>query len=74
MIAVRDYGMFTDRGNVAIGDLVNFAKTAELTWPETYQILGILSESNPEIYGEAMDTEVREIVYSRCNFTSAFYF
>ena len=74
MIAVRDYGMFTDRGNAAIGDLVNFAKTAELTWPETYKILEILSDSNPEIYGEAMDTEVREIVYSRCNFTSAFYF
>ena len=74
MIAVRDYGMFTDRGNAAIDDLVNFAKTAELTWPETYKILEILSDSNREVYGEALDTEVREIVYSRCNFTTAFYF
>ena len=74
MMVVKDFGMFTDRGNAAIGDLVNFAKTAELTWPETYKILEILSDSSPEIYGEAMDTEVREIVYSRCNFTSAFYF
>jgi len=74
MIAVKDYGMFTDRGNAAIGDLVNFAKTAELTWPETYKIMQILSESNRDTYGEAMDTEVREIVYSRCDFKTAFYF
>ena len=74
MIAVKDYGMFTERGNAAIGNLVNFAKTAELTWPETYKILEILSASNREVYGEALDTEVREIVYSRCNFTTAFYF
>jgi hypothetical protein len=74
MIALRDYGMFTDRGNAAIGDLVNFAKTAELTWPETYRVMALLSESNPDVYGEAMDTEVREIVYSRCGFKTAFYF
>ena len=74
MIAIKDYGMFTDRGNAAIGDLVNFAKTAELTWPETYKMLEILSDSNREMYGEALDTEVREMVYSRCNFKTAFYF
>ena len=72
MMAVKDFGMFTNRGNDEIAVIVEHAKTNRLTWPETYQLLDQLSTCPG--YGEAMDTEVREIVYSRCNFTSAFYF
>ena len=72
MIAVRDFGMFTDAGNNEIAVIVEHAKNKHLTWPETYRLLDQLSTC-PD-YGEAMDTEVREIVYSRLNFNTAFYF
>ena len=32
MVAVKEFGMFTDRGNEAVGALVNFARTAGLNW------------------------------------------
>ena len=63
MFAVKEFGMFTTRGNAAIGALVSFAKVAELTWSETYNMMRLLADSNPEYYGEAMDTVVRESVY-----------
>ena len=72
MIAVRDFGMFTDAGNNEIAVIVEHAKNKHLTWPETYRLLDQLSTCTG--YGEAMDTEVREIVYSRLNFNTAFYF
>ena len=72
MIAVKDYGMFTEKGNKEVAVIVEHAKTNRLTLPETYRLLDQLSPCPG--YGEAMDTEVREIVYSRCNFTTAFYF
>ena len=65
MIAVRDFGMFTDAGNNEIAVIVEHAKNKHLTWPETYRLLDQLSTCPG--YGEAMDTEVREIVYSRLN-------
>jgi hypothetical protein len=74
MVLVKEFGMFTDRGNAAIGSLISFAKVAEFTWPETYNMLRLLADSNPEQYGEAMDTEVRECVYSALNFNTNFYF
>ena len=63
MIAVKSFGMFTERGNAAVGALVSFAKVAELTWSETYNMMRLLADSNPEQYGEVMDTVVRESVY-----------
>jgi len=63
MFAVKEFGMFTERGNAAIGALVSFAKVAELSWSETYNMMRVLADSNPEQYGEAMDTVVRECVY-----------
>ena len=72
MIAVKDFGMFTERGNSAVGQLVALAKTAELTWPQTYRALLVLSEQDK--FGEATDTEVREMVYSALNFKTPFYF
>jgi hypothetical protein len=72
MIAVRDFGMFTDAGNKEIAVIVEHAKANSLTWPETYRLLNQIATCSG--YGEAMDTEVREIVYSRLNFNTAFYF
>ena len=72
MITIPEYGMFTDQGNLAIAALVNYARVAQLTWPETYRCLESLAKNDS--YGEAMDTDVRECVYSALNFTTLFYF
>lgn len=63
MFAVKEFGMFSDAGNAGVEALVKFARIANLTWPETYDALRKLADSNPEQYGEAMDTVVRESVY-----------
>ena len=57
------YGMFSDQGNMAIHDIVTVAKNQRLTWKQTYQVMRKLADSNPDSFGEAMDTVVRECVY-----------
>lgn len=69
--AVKDYGMFTELGNAAVHAIVVAARANNLNWPQTYRALSQLSEQKE--FGEAMDTEVREIVYSTLNFDSPFY-
>jgi hypothetical protein len=69
--AVKDYGMFTELGNAAVHAVVVTARENRLTWPQTYRALHQLSEQKE--FGEAMDTEVRECVYSALNFDTPFY-
>jgi hypothetical protein len=69
--AVKDYGMFTELGNAAVHAVVVTARENRLTWPQTYRALHQLSEQKE--FGEAMDTEVRECVYSALNFDTTFY-
>jgi hypothetical protein len=69
--AVRDYGMFTELGNAAVHAVVVTARENRLTWPQTYRALHQLSEQKE--FGEAMDTDVRECVYSALNFDTPFY-
>jgi len=69
--AVKDYGMFSELGNAAVHGVVVAARENKLTWPETYHALGQLSEQKE--FGEATDTEVREMVYSALNFKTPFY-
>ena len=57
------YGMFSDEGNMAVHGLVITAKNQKLTWDQTFQALRELADSNPDMFGEAMDTMVRECVY-----------
>ena len=57
------YGMFSDEGNLAVHGLVNNAINQKLSWAETYQNLRDLADSNPDSFGEATDTMVREMVY-----------
>ena len=65
------FGMFTEAGNEAVDGLVTVAKKLEMTWPEVYAGLEVLSQ-NPK-FGEATDTEVREMVYDACGFDTEFY-
>ena len=69
--AVNDYGMFTELGNAAVHAVVVTARENRLTWPQTYRALHQLSEQKE--FGEAMDTDVREYVYSALNFDTPFY-
>jgi hypothetical protein len=69
--AVKDYGMFSELGNAAVHGVVVAARENKLTWPETYRVLSQLSEQKE--FGEATDTEVREMVYSALNFKTPFY-
>ena len=58
------YGMFSSEGNLAVHGIVIAAKTMNLSWGETYNILRALSNSDYDKFGEVMDTSVREAVYS----------
>jgi|LakMenE18May11ns_1017448.scaffolds.fasta_scaffold9142129_2 hypothetical protein len=69
--AVKDYGMFSELGNAAVHAIVVAARANNLTWPQTYRALSQLSQQKE--FGEATDTEVREIVYSALNFDTPFY-
>ena len=57
------YGMFSDEGNMAVHGIVATAKSQKLSWKQTFQALRELADSNPDMFGEAMDTMVRECVY-----------
>jgi hypothetical protein len=66
-----NYGMFTEHGNNAIRLLIQNAQVNNLRWIDVYAELQELS--NREGYEEAMDTEVREIVYDVLAFKDNFY-
>ena len=70
--AVRDYGMFSELGNAAVHAVVVSARANKLNWPQAHRALSALSEQKE--FGEAMDTEVRECVYSALGFQTPFYF
>ena len=57
------YGMYSDEGNMAVHGIVTTAKSQNLSWKQTFKALRDLADSNPDMFGEAMDTMVREYVY-----------
>jgi len=57
------YGMYSDEGNMAVHGIVVAAKSQNLSWKQTFKALRDLADSNPDSFGEAMDTVVREMVY-----------
>jgi len=63
-MAIRSYGMFTDSGNRRVGTIVKRSLAKRWTWSETYRALAALAESNEDKFGEVLDTDVREHVYS----------
>ncbi len=68
------YGMFSDEGNFAVAEIVEFAKAnSDCSWSDVYAMLSNLAASDRAKFGEALDTVVREMVYDACNFTSDFY-
>lgn len=67
----QTYGMFSNAGGADVGKIVKTAQLQRLTWPETYQLLEQLAQKRNR--AEALDTEVREQVYSALKFKTAFY-
>ena len=67
------YGMFSEEGNKQIADMIEFHKNRKSTWAEVLQNLRDLADCDYEKFGEAMDTEVREVVYTKLGFKSDFY-
>ena len=70
---MKDYDMFTDQGNLVAEKVVELAKAAGLNWRQTMMIMRVIGDQKSEQYGEINDTAVREMIYSRCNFTTEFY-
>ena len=72
-MAVRDFAMFTPEGNAAVQGIVSFARVSGANWPVVYDALRALADSDPDQFGEALDTAVREVVYDALGFTESFY-
>lgn len=66
----QEFSMYTDAGDQVAQKIVELSKTAGLNWPQTLKLMALIAD---EQYGELMDTAVREVIYSRCNFTTSFY-
>jgi hypothetical protein len=70
---VNDFGMFTDQGEVVAQKVVELARAAGLNWTQTMSIMRFIGDQKRDQYGEINDTAVREMIYSRCEFTTDFY-
>jgi hypothetical protein len=68
---IHNYGMFSVEGNNAVHLIVENALENNLRWIDVYRELQDLSFT--EGFEEAMDTEVREIVYEMLESTDNFY-
>ena len=73
MLQTNDYDMFTDQGNLVADKVVELAKAAGLDWKQTMSIMRFIGDQKREQFGEINDTAVREMIYSRCEFTTDFY-
>ena len=62
----QSYGMFSDRGNFMVDQIVNLALLLNSTWSEVNSDLEQLAK-DPQ-FEEATDTAVREAVYSAVGF------
>jgi len=70
---VNDFAMFTDQGEVVAQKVVELAQAAGLDWKQTMSIMRFIGDQKRDQYGEINDTAVREVIYSRCGFTTDFY-
>lgn len=73
MLQTNDYDMFTDQGNLVADKVVDLAKAAGLDWKQTMSIMRFIGDQKRDQFGEINDTAVRELIYSRCEFTTDFY-
>lgn len=69
-----DYRMYSEKGNQLVHRVVTEARVQGWDWPKTYRHLTLLARAHPKTAGEALDTVVREVVYTSLNYKTNFYF
>ncbi len=69
----QSFAMFSEAGDKAVAGIVARAKSQGWDWPRTQAELYVLANSDAQLYGEATDTAVREVVYDALNFETNFY-
>ena len=62
-LEMQDFGMFTERGNTAVAGIVSYHRQYGSDWNLVLNNLQDLADYNPDLYGEATDTAVKEYVY-----------
>lgn len=65
---VTDYAMYSELGNAAVNAIVVAARANNLTWAQVLRALRALAEQDQ--FSEAMDTMVRECVYSALGYNN----
>jgi hypothetical protein len=70
---MSDFDMYTEQGKLVAQNIVNLSRAAALNWPQTLRLMQLVAAQNPDLCGELTDTAVREMIYSRCEFTTPFY-
>jgi hypothetical protein len=69
----KDYGMFSQAGNLLVDRVVEEARVQGWSWAKTYRHLVLLARAHPNTASECLDTAVREAVYDALEFTESFY-
>jgi hypothetical protein len=64
---MKDYAMFSPRGNELVHGVVQVAQREGWDWEKTYRHLELLAKAHPRAAAEATDTAVREEVWSALN-------
>jgi hypothetical protein len=67
------FDMYTDAGDAVAQKIVDLSKAAGLNWAQTQKLMQLIADQKSDLFGELMDTAVREVVYSRCDFKTSFY-
>ena len=70
---MNDFAMFTPEANATVSMIVEMAKKKGWDWSRTESELYVFANADSQLYGEATDTAVREMVYDACGFTTTFY-
>ena len=67
-----DFGMFSQEGDLAVGNLIDNARTYNWTWSMCLRQIDAISRNCPNI-AEISDTAVREVIYDILGFETDFY-
>jgi hypothetical protein len=65
---MKDYAMYSDRGNELVDRVVSEARVQGWGWAKVCRHLALLARAHPRVAGEANDTAVREVVYQSLGF------
>jgi hypothetical protein len=68
---MKDYMMFSDKGNALVDRVVCEARVQGWDWPKVQRHLALLARAHPTFAGEAFDTAVREVVYLELGYNRA---